>query len=103
MTAVRYTKDEALNRVLNETKGGLPQSTGDDYPLMGGDVFDSSKANEIAMKSGQFGDQKEFKRELGAAMTARSSGVKESDVPDGIMKALTRDYSDLMKVINKDK
>ena len=99
---VKYTKNKTLNKVLNETKGGIPQGDGtESYPMMGDGVFDSSKVTEVAMNSGEFGSTSEFKRELGAAMTAKSVGVSVDKVPESTMNALTRDYSGLMKAINK--
>tara|TARA_B110001454_G_C12722436_1_gene435340 strand:+ start:2991 stop:3497 length:507 start_codon:yes stop_codon:yes gene_type:complete len=101
---IKYTKNKELNKVLNETRGGIPQGEGtESYPTMGNGIFDSNKVTEVAMKSGEFGNTGEFKRELGAAMTAKSVGVSVDKVPESTMKALTRDYSDLMKAINKKK
>ena len=101
---IKYTKNKELNKVLNETRGGLPQGEGtESYPTMGGGIFDSNKVTEVAMKSGEFGNTGEFKRELGAAMTAKSVGVSVDKVPESTMKALTRDYSGLMSAINKKK
>jgi len=99
---VKYTRNKTLNKVLNETKGGIPQGDGSEsYPTMGGEVFDSSKVTEVAMSSGEFGSTSEFKRELGAAMTAKSAGVPVDKVPESTMNALTRDYSGLMKALDK--
>ncbi|SVB72138.1 uncharacterized protein METZ01_LOCUS224992 [marine metagenome] len=99
---VKYTKNKTLNKVLNETKGGIPQGDGaESYPMMGDGVFDSSKVTEVAMNSGEFGSTSEFKRELGAAMTAKSVGVSVDKVPESTMNALTRDYSGLMKALDK--
>ena len=99
---VKYTRNKTLNKVLNETKGGIPQGDGSEsYPTMGGEVFDSSKVTEVAMSSGEFGSTSEFKRELGAAMTAKSVGVSVDKVPESTMNALTRDYSGLMKALDK--
>jgi hypothetical protein len=99
---VHYTSNETLNKVLNETVGGVPQGdSAESYPMMGGEVFDSSKVTEVAMNSGEFGSTSEFKRELGAAMTAKSVGVPVDEVPESTMNALTRDYSDLMKAMDK--
>ena len=99
---VKYTKNTTLNKVLNETKGGIPQGDGtESYPMMGDGVFDSSKVTEVAMNSGEFGSTSEFKRELGAAMTAKSVGVSVDKVPESTMNALTRDYSGLMKALDK--
>ncbi len=99
---VKYTRNKTLNKVLNETKGGIPQGdSSESYPMMGGEVFDSSKVTEVAMNSGEFGSTSEFKRELGAAMTAKSVGVSVDKVPESTMNALTRDYSGLMKALDK--
>ena len=99
---VKYTRNKTLNKVLNETKGGIPQGDGtESYPMMGDGVFDSSKVTEVAMNSGEFGSTSEFKRELGAAMTAKSAGVPVDKVPESTMNALTRDYSGLMKALDK--
>ena len=99
---VKYTRNKTLNKVLNETKGGIPQGDGtESYPMMGDGVFDSSKVTEVAMNSGEFGSTSEFKRELGAAMTAKSVGVSVDKVPESTMNALTRDYSGLMKALDK--
>ena len=99
---IKYTKDKTLNKVLNETKGGIPQGDGSEsYPMMGGEVFDSSKVTEVAMNSGEFKNPSEFKRELGAAMTAKAAGVSVDKVPESTMNALTRDYSGLMKALDK--
>jgi len=101
---VKYTENKAINKVLNETRGGLPQGDGtESYPTMGGGVFDSSKVTEVAMNSGEFGNTNEFKRELGAAMTVKAAGVSVDKVPESTMNALTRDYSGLMKAIDKKK
>jgi len=101
---IKYTKNKTLNKVLNETRGGLPQGEGtESYPTMGGGLFDTNKVTEIAMKSGEFGNTGEFKRELGAAMSAKAAGVPVDKVPESTMKALTRDYSGLMKAIDKKK
>ena len=60
---IKYTKDKTLNKVLNETKGGIPQGEGtESYPMMGDGVFDSSKVTEVAMNSGEFQNPSEFKR-----------------------------------------
>ena len=87
---------------MNETKGGIPQGEGtESYPMMGDGVFDSSKVTEVAMNSGEFQNPSEFKRELGAAMTAKAAGVSVDKVPESTMNALTRDYSGLMKALDK--
>jgi hypothetical protein len=94
----KYSKNEAINKVLNETKGGLSQGR-ESYPTMGSGTFDSTRMREI------MGHNKspDSMRELSAAQTANAAGVDLNKVPESVVNALTRDYSDLMKVINKDK
>ena len=45
----------------------------------------------------------ELKRDRVAAQTLAEKGVTPDQVGDGVVNALTRDYSDLMKVMNKGK
>ena len=45
----------------------------------------------------------ELKRDRVAAQTLAEKGVTPDQVGDGVISALTRDYSGLMKAINKGK
>jgi len=95
-----YTKDKTLNEVLNETVG-LAQSQKQEYPDMGGKQYTTGNMADLL----GYGDlaSPELKRDKVAAQTLAEKGVTPEQVGDGVVKALTRDYSDLMKVINKDK
>ena len=95
---VKYTNNSALNKVLNETVG-LKET--DEYPTMGGKPYTSADMSEVL----GYGDMvnPEVKRNNVAAQTLAEKGVTPEQVGDGVVNALTRDYSDLMKVINKDK
>lgn len=95
-----YTKDKTLNEVLNETVG-LTQSHKQEYPNMGGKQYTTGNMADLL----GYGDlaSPELKRDRVAAQTLAEKGVTPEQVGDGVVKALTRDYSDLMKVINKDK
>jgi len=92
--------NDALNDVLNETVAlSKGDSEMDDYPTMGGGTFDSSRASELlgygdALSAG--GD-KEQQRNMIAAQTLREKNLNVGDVPESVLNALTRDYSDLMK------
>ena len=44
---VRYTSNESLNNILNETAGGIPQDGKEEYPSMGGGAFDTSRIPEL--------------------------------------------------------
>ena len=102
---VVYSKDITLNKILNETKGfkEKPKEGFEEYPTLSGETFDSSRAAELL----GYGDvnvagSKEQKREIGAVQTIKSvPGVRVEDVPQATQDALTRDYSGLMKAINK--
>jgi|TARA_B100000035_G_scaffold164007_1_gene139733 hypothetical protein len=95
-----YTKDKTLNEVLNETVG-LTKSHREEYPDMGGKQYTTGNMADLL----GYGDlaSPELKRDKVAAQTLAEKGVTPEQVGDGVVKALTRDYSDLMKVINKDK
>jgi len=102
---VHYTSNEALNRVLNETAGGVPQGEGG-YETMGGGIYDSSKVNEILARETGLGDTetvKEKKREIAAVDTIKKAGVSVDQVPDHVTNALTKDYSAVMKAIDQKK
>ena len=92
----RFTKDEVLNKVLNETKGGI-QGQKSEYPTLGGGVFDTTKMAELM----GYGQPDEVKRDMVAVDTLKKAGVTSEQVPEAVTKALTRDYSDLMKAMNK--
>ena len=102
---VQYTSNEALNKVLNETVGGVPQGDGG-YETMGGGVFDSSKINQILARETGLGDTdsiKEKKREIAAVDSIKKAGVSVEQVPDHVTNALTKDYSKVMKAIEQKK
>ena len=86
--------------MLNETVG-LTQSHREEYPDMGGKQYTTGNMADLL----GYGDlaSPELKRDRVAAQTLAEKGVTPEQVGDGVVKALTRDYSDLMKVINKDK
>ena len=96
---VNYTSNKALNKVLNETVGGVPQGDGSGYPTMGGGTFDTSRMSELM----GYGKSEEVQRDMVAVDTLQKAGKSVDDVPEHVTSALTRDYSDLMKVMNKDK
>ena len=91
--------NNALNDVLNETVGLSKGDEMEEYPTMGGGTFDSSRATELLgygdsmMMSGD----KETQRKVAAVQTMKQAGVTSEQVPESLVNALTRDYSDLMK------
>ena len=112
---VHYTSNETLNNILNETAGGVPQGDGgvpqvggyEDYPTLSGEVFDSSKMNDVLVGSppgvATTETVKQKKRDIGAVQTIKNARVNVDQVPDHVQDALTRDYSAVMKAIDEKK
>ena len=96
---VQYTKDEVLNKVLNETKSGLSSQDNEEYPTLGGSAFDSTRMSELM----GYGKPEEVKRDMVAVDTMKKAGVTSEQLPDDVVNALTRDYSGVMKAIEKKK
>tara|TARA_B100001113_G_scaffold342739_1_gene329267 strand:+ start:396 stop:839 length:444 start_codon:yes stop_codon:yes gene_type:complete len=95
---INYTKNKSLNKVLNETVGlSKSQSQKEAYPTLGGGAFDSSRMAELM----GYGKSDEVKRDMVAVDTLKKAGKSVNDVPEAVTNALTRDYSDLMKAMDK--
>jgi len=99
----QYSKNPVLNEVLNNTKP-LGSSQTDEYPTLGGGVLGSDNMAEV-LGYGDLGmgGNKEKAREIGAVETIKKAGVSVESVPEDVQNALTRDYSGLMKAIDKKK
>ena len=99
----QYTKNKALNEVLNNTKP-LGTSETDEYPSLGGGVLGSDNMAEV-LGYGDLGrgQNKEKAREMAAVDSIKKAGVSVDAVPEDVQNALTRDYSGLMKAIDKKK
>ena len=93
----KFTDNAMLNQILNETA-----QQQEEYPTLGGGTFDSSRATELLGYGGGLGN-KEVKREVAAASTLQSAGMTPETAPEHLTNALTRDYSGLMKAIDKKK
>ena len=97
---VKYTNNKSLNDVLNETVGlSKQQSEFEEYPTMSGGTFDKSRMQELM----GYGQSEEGRREMGAVDTLKKAGKSVKDVPEHVTNALTRDYSGLMKALDKKK
>ena len=96
---VSYTKNPTLNKILNET---AQSQEFEEYPSMG--EYDTSNMAElIGYGETSVGDDDETKRKVAAVQTAQAAGVDPNSVPEEVMGALTRDYRDVMKAIDKKK
>ena len=97
---VEYTKNDSLNKVLNETVGGIPQGEGgsspvtgyEEYPTMTGEVFDSGRVDELAS-----GGDVQRQRDIAAVQTVKEKGLNVDEVPEDLMNALTKDYTEILK------
>ena len=95
---IQYTKNTSLNKVLNETVGlSKSKKEFEEYPTLGDGTFDRSRMTELL----GYGKSEEVKRNMVAVDTLQKAGKSVNDVPEHITKALTKDYSKLMKVMNK--
>ena len=92
----KFTDNPTLNKILNETA-----QQQEEYPTLGGGTFDSSRATEL-LGYGSLGND-EVKREVAAASTLKSGGINPEAAPEHLKNALTRDYSGLIKAIDKKK
>jgi len=95
-----YTKNKSLNDILSETVG-LTKGPQEEYPDMGGKQYTTGNMADVL----GYGDMAspELKRDRVAAQTLAEKGVTPDQVGDGVVNALTRDYSGLMKAMNKGK
>jgi len=91
-----FTKNKALNKVLNETKGGIPVRGTAEYPTLGGGTFDTNRMQELL----GYGKSDEVKRDMVAIDTMQKAGVTSDQVPEYVTDALTRDYSGIVKAMS---
>ena len=103
-TKKKYSKNPALNEVLNNTNPLGSSGQTEEYPSLGGGILGSDNMAEV-LGYGDLGkgQNKEQAREMAAVDTIKKAGVNVDQVPEGVQDALTRDYSGLMKAISKKK
>ena len=98
---VSYTKNPMLNKILNET---AQSQEFEEYPTISGNPYTTERMAELIGYSGSpVGGNEEMRRKAAAIDTAQAAGVDPNNVPEEVMGALTRDYRDVMKAINKKK
>ena len=84
---IQYSKNSVLNEVMNET------AQSDEWKTMGEVTYDSSRVNEVMSSQGDM-------------MTNNSNGTLASEMgvdPNNAPDFLTKDYSKLMKAVDKKK
>ena len=105
----KLSTNPVLNEILNKTEGGMPADPSmlvqqeqpvpqgqEEYPTMGGGTFDRSRMAEMLGYGG------ETPQAQTQGMTT-PDGAPIQGVPTDVSKAMTRDYGDLMKAIDKRK
>ena len=97
---VTYTKNPVLNGILNETANAGTDEY-EEYPTMTGKPFDSTRMAEALGYGGMLGDA-ESRRKQAAIQTAQAVGADtNNEAVQNVMKDLTRNYSDVMKAVDK--
>ena len=97
-------KDPVLNKILNETQGGVPQGEKSPYPTMGGGTYDTNNMQELVAHNLGLKPwaNNQVAREIGAVQTMKQAGVDPKQMP-AVADAMTRDYRGLMKDMDKNK
>jgi hypothetical protein len=89
----KYSNNNVLNDILNET------AESEEWKTMGGGTYDSSRANEVM--SSQYGDLMGDKNVSNPDAMVASMGVNPDRIDDALKNNLTKDYSKLMKAVDK--
>ena len=105
----KLSNNPVLNEILNKTEGGMPTDPSmltqqeqpvpqgqEEYPTMGGGTFDRSRMAEMLGYGG------ETPQAQTQGMTT-PDGAPIQGVPENVSNAMTRNYGDLMKAIDKKK
>ena len=93
-----YSKNKVLNDVLNETAIG---GNGENWETLGETTYTADRMNEIV--GGSYADMMNGDKKPDADTVVKSMGGDPDAVGDTLKNALTRDYSDLMKAMDKKK
>tara|TARA_Y100000310_G_C20387419_1_gene671117 strand:+ start:79 stop:504 length:426 start_codon:yes stop_codon:yes gene_type:complete len=85
----KYTNNSVLNKVLNET------ANSEDWKTLGDEPFTTGNMSDILNKS--------YDGRMSDDQMIASTGANPESIPDHVSNALTKDYSELMKTIEKKK
>ena len=91
-----YSKNKVLNDVLNET--AVADKSGE-WETLGDSTYTSDRINEVVGSS--YADMINGGEKPNADAVVKSMGGDPNAVGDTLKNALTRDYSDLMKAMDK--
>ena len=93
-----YSKNKVLNDVLNET---AMVGKDNEWETLGGSTYTTDKMNEVVGSS--YADMMNGDKKPDADTVVKSMGGDPDVVGDTLKNALTRDYGDLMKAMDKKK
>jgi len=94
--AKNFTKDPSLNSILNETAKEMTDN--EEYKTLGGKPFTGNMAQAMGMDP-----DKMFGNDVATAENMIPADKRHIEVPEAVQKALTRDYSQLVKAMDKKK
>ena len=105
----KLSNNSVLNKILNETQGGMPADPSmpiqqeqpvaeghEEYPTMGGGTFDRSKMAQMLGYGGEVPQTQ-------GMTTPDGAPVAPEQISNDVASAMTRNYGDLMKAIDKKK
>jgi len=101
----KLSNNSVLNSILNETQGGLPQDGTipqqpqgqEEWPTMGGEGKTFDRSSMASMMG--YGDA----NPVSGMSTPDGAPIAPEQVPEDVTNAMTRNYGDLMKAIDKKK
>jgi len=91
-----YSTNPVLNEILNDTEGGISGGASE-YPSIGGKTYTSDNMGEIVNRKLSIS----MNGKLDGDSMVASMGVNPDNVDDSVKNAVSRDYRDLMKVLDK--
>ena len=91
-----YSKNKVLNDVLNET---AISDKSNEWETLGGSTYTSDKINEVVGSS--YAGMMNGNQKPDADTVVKSMGGDPNVVGDTLKNALTRDYSELVKAMDK--
>tara|TARA_X000001036_G_C20216538_1_gene618008 strand:+ start:48 stop:482 length:435 start_codon:yes stop_codon:yes gene_type:complete len=77
----QLAKDPVLNKILNETQGGIPADAANEYPTMGGKPYTTDNTHQLGMGS--------------------QAQMQDPNMPDFMKKAMSGHSAKVVKAIGK--
>jgi hypothetical protein len=94
-----FSNNPVLNDILNETAQAPPKPGFESYQTMGDKVYDKQSMAEVL----GYGEGSGTPQNIAPMSTPDGRPIAAEQVPEDVVKAMTRNYGDLMKAIDKKK